>query len=187
MEGYWVRLYSLFSGRDQDHEPKGLTRLTICSVTPAPASHRVHVRNCVAQLSTDAAYFKRVYRHTFVAGKEADQKAILVENALVYWEMMFKPPGRPWASGRTDWLEAWNRFLLENWKRSVNRDMWNQTLEFARKTLEDETLSFWSESASWPSVIDQFVVWCRDNGVAAVPVAAGGGGQGAVDGMDVDR
>lgn len=155
----------------------------ILRVTPSVASHRQHVRNCIAQLSTDAAYFKRVYRHAFQAGKEADQKALSVENALVYWEMMFSPPGRPWATSEeggtgTDWLAEWKRFLLANWSRSVNRDMWNQTLEFARRTLEDETLSFWSENASWPSVIDQFVVWCRENGVVD---------SGEADGMEVDR
>jgi DCN1-like protein 1/2 len=43
--------------------------------------------------------------------------------------------------------------------------MWNQTLEFANKTMEDESLSFWSEDGAWPSVIDDFVSWCKEKGV----------------------
>lgn len=146
-------------------------------MTPSIPSHKQYIRNCVSQLSRDPAYFKKVYRHTFIAGKEPDQKALSVENALVYWEMMFNPPGRPWATNRRDWFAAWKTFLDANWKRSVNRDMWNQTLEFANKTLEDEDLTFWTEDAAWPSVIDQFVVWCRAEGV----LAAGG-----TDGMEVE-
>ncbi|CAI4219006.1 unnamed protein product [Parascedosporium putredinis] len=55
------------------------------------------------------------------------------------------------------------RFLKEKWTRSVNRDMWNMTLEFALRSMTDETLSFWSEDGAWPSVIDEFVAWCRDS------------------------
>jgi DCN1-like protein 1/2 len=84
--------------------------------------------------------------------------------ALVYWEMVFSPPGMAWrsASSGTDWFGEWKKFLGEKWKRSVNKDMWNQTLEFALKSMEDETLGFWSEEAAWPGVIDEFVVWCRE-------------------------
>ena len=67
-----------------------------------------------------------------------------------------------WKSPSYDWLEFWTSFLKEKWTRSVNRDMWNMTLEFALRTMSDETLSFWSEDGAWPSVIDEFVTWCRD-------------------------
>ena len=119
----------------------------------------------MGQLSTQPAYFKKVYRNAFIAGKEPDQKSLSLENAIVYWEMLFNPPGSRWASATTDWLDAWKRFLEENWTHSVNKDMWNQTLEFSTKSLADESLSFWSEDSAWPSVIDQFVMWCRTNNV----------------------
>jgi len=86
--------------------------------------------------------------------------------------MVFSPPGIRWvttgANGTTDWLGEWKAFLGEKWTRSVNKDMWNQTLEFALKTMEDETLGFWSEDAAWPGVIDEFVVWCRERKVGGV-------------------
>lgn len=133
-------------------------------ITPSPTTHKSHIQHCISQLSTDIAYFRKVYRGTFVAGKEADHKALALDDAIVYWDMMFTPPGRPWVGKATglDWLATWKNFLSEKWTRSVNRDMWNQTLEFALKSMEDEELTFWSEDGAWPGVIDEFVVWWRE-------------------------
>lgn len=122
-----------------------------------------HVRSLVANLSTDVELYKKVYRYAFVVGRERDQKALSLENALVYWGMLFSSPGWQWVSRNHDWLEHWKRFLSEKWTRSVNKDMWNMLLEFALKSKEDESLSFWSEDGAWPSVIDDFVDWCKQN------------------------
>jgi len=114
-------------------------------------------------MARDRDHFRKVYRYAFVAGKESDQRALALEMALVYWDTLFKQPGPRWVGSKTAmvWLEEWKTFLQENWKRSVNRDMWNQTLEFAFKSIDDETLNFWSEDGAWPGVIDDFVVWYR--------------------------
>ena len=48
------------------------------------------------------------------------------------------------------------------------------SLEFAVKSMEDEILSFWNEDGAWPSVIDDFVAWCRGKGI------------GEAETMDVD-
>lgn len=117
-------------------------------------------------MSVDTAYFKRIYKYAFVAGRERDQKALSLENATVYWSMLFANPGWEWKSENHDWLEHWKTFLSEKWTRSVNKDMWNMTIEFALKSVEDESLSFWSEDGAWPSVIDDFVDWCKKNGIA---------------------
>ncbi len=121
----------------------------------------------VRKFSNDPAYFKRVYRYTFGAGKEADQRSMSLDNAIEFWRVLFSPPGRPWKSASHDWTGLWISFLREKWTRSVNRDMWNQTLEFAVKSTEDESLAFWNEDGAWPSVIDDFVAWCHENGYAA--------------------
>lgn len=118
--------------------------------------------------------FKKVYRYAFVAGREPDQKALGLENALVYWDILFASPGMEWKTANHDWLDLWKSFLNAKWTRSVNKDMWNMTLEFAVKSLSDESLSFWNEDGAWPSVIDDFVEWCREKGI------------GKADGMDVD-
>lgn len=113
-------------------------------------------------MSTDLALFKKVYRYAFIAAKEPDQKAISLEHAFIYWDTLFSSPGWKWASVNYNWLDLWQEFLKAKWTRSVNKDMWNQTLEFAFKAAEDETLSFWTEDGAWPSVIDDFVAWCRE-------------------------
>lgn len=105
----------------------------------------------------------------FIVGKERDQRALALDTAITYWTLLFSPPGQKWvghsargsrsSATSVDFLEEWKAFLAENWTRSVNRDMWNQTLEFAFKTMEDETLGFWSEDGAWPGVIDDFVAW----------------------------
>ncbi|KAM0464136.1 hypothetical protein ACHAPV_002683 [Trichoderma viride] len=133
----------------------------------AGASHQEHasyVRKLISDLSSDSALFKKVYRYAFVAGREKDQKSLAMENALIYWSMLFSAPGMAW-KGKHDWLELWKTFLGEKWTRSVNRDMWNMILEFALKTIKDESLSFWSEDGAWPSVIDDFVEWCKQKGI----------------------
>jgi len=123
------------------------------------SKQKTYVAEQIKLLSTDLELFKRVYRHTFVCSKEKGQRALALENALIYWELLFTPPGRPWVTGSTNWLELWTEFLKIKWTKSVNKDMWNQTFEFYRKTTEDESLGFWSEDAAWPSVIDEFVTY----------------------------
>lgn len=137
--------------------------------------HAAHLRKLTKSLSSDPTLFKKVYRHTFVAGRDGDQKALNLETALVYWDILFAPPGMEWKTPNRNWLELWKSFLNAKWTRSVNKDMWNMTLEFALKSLSDESLSFWNEDGAWPSVIDDFVDWCREQGI------------GKTDGMDVDN
>ncbi|KAK5994427.1 Defective in cullin neddylation protein 1 [Cladobotryum mycophilum] len=137
-------------------------------VAASHQDHGAHIRKLISSLSTDTTLFKKVYRYAFVAGRDKDQKALSLENATVYWAMLFSAPGMLWQSKNHDWLELWQTFLSEKWTRSVNRDMWNMTLEFALKSITDETLSFWNEDGAWPSVIDDFVAWCREKGIAKV-------------------
>ena len=162
------RVPTLFSGRIPYPSSLRLsTWLTRKSVPASRSSHQMYMRQLVAQLSTDPAYFKKVYRYTFVAGKEGDQRALALDNAIEFWRVLFSPPGRPWRTASHDWLELWTGFLGDKWTRSVNRDMWNQLLEFATRTLDDETLAFWSEDGAWPSVIDDFVAWCKERGIGS--------------------
>ncbi|KYK56613.1 putative SCRO protein [Drechmeria coniospora] len=137
--------------------------------------HATHIQRLTSTLSTDQILFKKVYRYTFVAGRERDQKSLSLETAIIYWGMLFSPPGMAWKTKNHDWLELWQTFLGEKWTRSVNRDMWNMILEFALKTVADESLSFWSEDSAWPSVIDDFVEWCGQKGI------------GKSESMDMDR
>ncbi|KAI0378715.1 DUF298-domain-containing protein [Hypomontagnella monticulosa] len=126
-------------------------------------TQKQHFKRLVDSLSKDRDLFRKVYRYAFVVGREGDQRALSLDNAILYWEMLFKKPGMAWVGATTgmDWVAEWTSFLRANWTRSVSRDMWNQTFEFASKSIDDESLSFWSEDGAWPGVIDEFVAWYR--------------------------
>ncbi|KAI1085579.1 DUF298-domain-containing protein [Whalleya microplaca] len=146
-------------------------------VTPADAkleSQKQHFKRLVDSLGNDRDLFRKAYRYAFVVGKEADQRALSLENALVYWELLFREPGQPWIGHAlgVDWLDEWTGFLREKWTRSVSRDMWNQTFEFALKSMADEALDFWSEDGAWPGVIDDFVAWYRRKAASEMDVDA---------------
>lgn len=123
------------------------------------SAQKKHVHQLILNLPADPVYFKKVYRHTFIAGKEAAQKSILVDIAAEYWKILFSPPGRVWESASRDWGGLWQEFLAKNWTRSISKDMWNMTLEFANKTMTDEALTFYKFEDSWPGIVDEFVAW----------------------------
>ncbi|KAL2133038.1 hypothetical protein VTI74DRAFT_3010 [Chaetomium olivicolor] len=161
------------------------------------------VRSCIDQVRRDPDYFRKVYRSTFTASKEAGKREIDMETALSSWDTMFALNMNRWKSAHVDFLEAWKEYVTEKfwiedkaaakapetaelgeeqgeeenaqepvkkhgkWMRSVSRDLWNQMLPFATKSLQDETLGFWSEEQAWPGVIDEFVVWCKEKGIAS--------------------
>ena len=133
-----------------------------CTSADTIPKQKHHVEAQLRSLPTDIALFKRVYRHTFICSKEKGQKALPLDNALVYWSLVFNRPGRPWKTATTDWLELWTEFLKAKWTKSVNKDIWNQTFEFYLKSMEDETLSFWSEDGAWPGAIDDFVAYAKE-------------------------
>lgn len=39
--------------------------------------------------------------------------------------------------------------------------MWEQTGVFVQKSLEDESMGWWSEDGAWPSCLDEFVAFVR--------------------------
>ncbi|KAF4632827.1 hypothetical protein G7Y89_g5299 [Cudoniella acicularis] len=126
------------------------------------SKQRALVLKQINELSTDMALFKKVYRHVFVCAREKGQKALPLDNAITYWEILFAAPGKPWVTASTNWIALWIEFLNAKWTKSVNKDMWNQTFEFFQKSMQDESLSFWSEDGAWPGVIDEFVAYAKE-------------------------
>ena len=84
-----------------------------------------------------------------------------MEAATEYWKVLFTEPSIAWSTENTPWLDWWIEFLQERYKKSVNKDMWDQTLSFAEKVLDDESLKWWSEDSAWPGVIDEFVEYVQ--------------------------
>ncbi|KAI1827397.1 DUF298-domain-containing protein [Xylaria intraflava] len=142
-------------------------------VEPKTQAQAAYLKNLAISLTKDRDLFRKVYRCAFVAGKEGEQRALSLDMAIIYWDILFEKPGQRWIGTTTkiNWLNEWKTFLRETWKRSVNRDMWNQTLEFAFKSTDDGSLGFWSEDGAWPGVIDEFVTWYKGKSEMQVDTA----------------
>jgi len=126
------------------------------------SKQKQHIADQTKSLQNYPAYFKKVYRWTFAFAKENSQKALTLETAMIYWNVLFSSPGPSLQTSSINWLDEWTGYLQEKWNKSVNKDMWNQTLEFFTKALADESLSFWSEDGAWPGVIDDFVAHVKE-------------------------
>lgn len=126
------------------------------------AKQKAYIATLKSRLSSDIGHFRKVYRYTFISSKESDTKALSKDFAIVYWNMLFCAPGIEWKTAQTNWLELWIEYIEKNWTKTVSKDMWNQTAEFALKSINDDELSFYSEEGAWPSVIDEFVAWVKE-------------------------
>ncbi|KAF2160966.1 hypothetical protein M409DRAFT_37626 [Zasmidium cellare ATCC 36951] len=115
-----------------------------------------------SQLPTDRNLFRNVYNHTFQLALQDRQKALPMEMATEFWRLLFQAPAWEWKTKNSPWLDWWIEFCEEKIKKAVNKDLWKQTLTFAEETVKEETLGFWSEESSWPSVIDEFVEWVKE-------------------------
>lgn len=108
--------------------------------------------------------YRRVYKHSFKLACPAGSKSVPLDVATEYWKNLFSPRGMHWkGQDGTDWFKLYIDFLGERWKKAVNKDLWDQTLLFALKTLEDGTLSWWSEESAWPGIIDDFVGYVKQS------------------------
>lgn len=125
------------------------------------SKQKAYIATAVKELSTNMPLFKRVYNHAFVCAKEKGARALPLETALIYWEILFTPPGKQLVTKSCDWLALWQEYLEAEWTKSVNSDMWKMTLDFFLKVLQDEDLTFWNVDQSWPGVIDSFVAWAK--------------------------
>jgi len=95
--------------------------------------------------------------------RQPGQKGVQLDSALDFWRLLFGPQGGfQWKDPHTDWLALYIEFLDTRWRKSINKDLWDQTLVFAQKTLEDGTLGWWSEDGAWPGVVDEFVASVRE-------------------------
>ncbi|EMC97902.1 hypothetical protein BAUCODRAFT_86079 [Baudoinia panamericana UAMH 10762] len=143
------------------------------------------MRNVILQrksaLAQDKSVFKSVYNHTFTLALAQGAKTLPLEMAIEFWRMVFSPPSFDWRTSNSPWLDWWLEFQQAKKTKAVNKDLWKQTLTFAEETMKDDTLSFWSEESSWPSVIDEFVEWVKTE-----KRPGGGGGGGGGEAMEVE-
>jgi hypothetical protein len=125
---------------------------------------KAYMSNLKQTLPTSIPAYTKVYNYTFQLAKSSTGKGIPLDTALVYWELLFTSPlsAVKWHTESSPWFSWWSEFLTTKYKRSINKDIWSQTLKFAQLTLQDEAMGFWNEEAAWPSVIDDFVMWVKN-------------------------
>lgn len=132
----------------------------------AGADSTAKMRNTIlarkSQLPRDRTIFKSVYNHTIELMLEDRKRAIDLDQAIGFWQVLFSKDGFEWSSATTPWLDWYTEFLQSKWNKAINKDLWRQTLTFAEASSKDESLSFWSEESSWPSVIDDFVQYVKE-------------------------
>ncbi|KAK3166727.1 hypothetical protein OEA41_009852 [Lepraria neglecta] len=112
-------------------------------------------------LSQTPDFFKRVYRSTFLLARLPGQKVLPLDTAIEYWRLLFTAPSLSWTTPSTPWLAWWIEYLEGNWKKSISKDMWDQTVIFVQKSLVDESMNWWNEDGAWPGVLDEFVMYVR--------------------------
>lgn len=106
-------------------------------------------------LKTDPDYFKTIYRFTFTYIKAEGTRSLPTESAIAYWELLL--------SDKFSKLPQWNKFITEVYKKSISKDTWNMILEFSTYFESDPKLANYDLEASWPSVIDEFVDYLKEN------------------------
>lgn len=113
-------------------------------------------------LTQSPEVFKRVYKSTFLLARTGGQKSLALDTAIEYWRLLLQTPSMNWGTPSTPWLEWWITFLEERWRKSVSKDMWDQTGIFVLRSLEDESMGWWSEDGAWPGVLDEYVGYVRE-------------------------
>lgn len=116
---------------------------------------KVAVEHMKEQMQNNPAYFKNVYRFTYTYILPPNTRSLPTESAIAYWELLL--------TGRFQKLTEWNEFILNVYKKSISKDTWNMILEFANYIPNDPDLENYDLEASWPSVIDEFVEYLKEN------------------------
>ncbi|KAJ6554361.1 defective in Cullin neddylation protein 1 [Mycena capillaripes] len=127
------------------------------------------------KLGQDAAYFQKVYNHTFDFAKLEGQRSIGIDTAQAFWSLLLPHgmaggalahvdasgdtdmSGNGWAPEHVDW---WFEFLNEKGGKGVSKDTWIMFHDFVRTI--DARFETYDLEAAWPSTIDDFVEWAKE-------------------------
>ncbi|KAJ1033309.1 hypothetical protein NDA13_001302 [Ustilago tritici] len=138
-----------------ENKPLRLERIAEEKSNPATAS------------SANKGLYEKVYEYTYGFARKEGQKSLALENALAFWDLILPASPtfqREGGSGTftQQHLDQWKKFLSEQTGgRAVSKDTWVQFLDFTKEINQD--FSNHDFDAAWPSVIDDFVMWAKEN------------------------
>jgi len=104
----------------------------------------------LSMLSNPETY-KAIYRFGFDFARDKNQRSMDLETGMAMVRLLL--------AGRWPLCESFLQFLGCSRHRVVNRDQWNNILEFSRTIAPD--LANYDENGAWPVMLDEFVVWRR--------------------------
>eukprot|EP00339_Tiarina_fusa_P005682 CAMPEP_0117042870 /NCGR_PEP_ID=MMETSP0472-20121206/29825_1 /TAXON_ID=693140 ORGANISM="Tiarina fusus, Strain LIS" /NCGR_SAMPLE_ID=MMETSP0472 /ASSEMBLY_ACC=CAM_ASM_000603 /LENGTH=279 /DNA_ID=CAMNT_0004754221 /DNA_START=22 /DNA_END=861 /DNA_ORIENTATION=- len=103
----------------------------------------------------DAQKFKEIYEFAFLWSRESTDKKVLdIETALDMLELLLDEEVYPFIGPFRTFLQEQKSY------KGVNKDQWVSLLEFCKTV--DEDFSNYDENGSWPVMLDEFVVWARE-------------------------
>lgn len=105
----------------------------------------------------DEHKFCEIYNYAFSWAKEKGQKSLALETAIGMWQLLFAE--RAWPL-----VDQWCQFLQAKHNKAISKDTWCQLLEFSR--VIDPLLSDYDAEGAWPYLIDEFVEYLMENGMA---------------------
>jgi DCN1-like protein 1/2 len=114
------------------------------------------------------ASFQNLYNFTFGFLMELqNQKLLDVELAIDYWKLLF--PLIIDDNTVLKRLDQWYGFVQTVHKRSFSKDSWSMFYLFVEDIMKSDPVAFsqYDEMASWPSVIDEFIEYLRENDLLA--------------------
>eukprot|EP01006_Ploeotia_vitrea_P013272 TRINITY_DN3478_c0_g1_i1.p2 TRINITY_DN3478_c0_g1~~TRINITY_DN3478_c0_g1_i1.p2 ORF type:complete len:264 (+),score=19.41 TRINITY_DN3478_c0_g1_i1:61-852(+) len=128
---------------------EGLQQLG-CDSLPALKGQIPNFRN---QLSNPkSANYKAFYSFAFDFSRSDRQTKVLNnEVAAELWRMLL-PQSSPH-------LETWHTFIVDKYKKAVNKDLWVQTIDFFNCINDD--ISNYDVDGAWPVCLDEFVDYCK--------------------------
>lgn len=138
---------------------------------PQMISHAASLRTRIA---SQPDTFRKVYRYAFPLCRMQGQRNLTFEIAAEQWQLFFTSEngGVDWRTPSTPWLDWFLDYLKSKGQRPVNKDLWEQTEVFMRKTLEDENFGWWDADGAWPGTLDEFVEFVKHDKRGGKPAEA---------------
>lgn len=108
--------------------------------------------------------FENFYNFTFdFLMVNENQKLLDLATAVDYWKLLL-----PLLSQDEHVLTRFNQwydFISQEYKRSISKDSWSMIYLFIQDILMKDPINFsgYDEMAAWPSVIDEYIEYLREN------------------------
>lgn len=115
-------------------------------------------------LLEESDYFKKVYDFTFEFLMEnPGQKVLPYDLAIDYWRLLLLDRVGLQECGLR--LQQWFDFIDSEYKRGFSQDTWRMFYLFVIEILkpDPETLKDYDEMSAWPSAIDEYIEYLREN------------------------